>query len=187
MDCTAEDGAGWLNRRNSYRPSDEPYPQLIQGQEYEVTDAIATLYSEASPTRKFGEFGVDDQYDCQADASTIVIHGPKKTVSVELSDHQVRIGRRSFGSEATVTLFRAFARLLIDLGSQCRLSGARGRRLRTRAYREKVVFEFDYGPVVVTLASASNGPTDPERLYVLDLIPVERADLWRPHRTAPAE
>lgn len=184
-DCSSEDATRWLGSKAGYRPAGEGYPQIIQGQDYASVEAIRTLYVEASGTAKLGEFGFEDHREGKADASKIVITGARKTVDIELGS-RIRIGQRFFADKGTIFLFQTLGRLLTELGSQCRPQGVRGRRLGTRAYRDNIRIEFSYGPVVVSLESASNGPANPERLYVLDMIESKSSLLWAEERPVSA-
>ena len=112
--------------------------------------------------------------------------GSRKPAEIELSETRIRIGQRPFGDAKTILLFQTLQRLLVDLGSQCTQRGVRGRHLGTRAYRDDVRVEFSYGPVVVMLEGASNGPASPERLYVLDVIETKNS-LWASDRDASGQ
>jgi len=184
-DCSSDDATKWLGAKATYRPAGEGSPQIIQGQDYAPIEAVQALYIEASGTRKLGEFGFEDQYEGKAEASRIVVTGFKKSADIELGSG-VKIGQRVFSDDATTLLFRTLRRLLADLSSRCTQRGVRGRRLGTRAYRDNVRVEFSYGSVVVSLESASNGPADPERLYVLDLVESRSSALWAESRAASA-
>ena len=182
-DCSTEDATKLLAARASYRPRGEVIPQIIQGGEYAPIEAIRALYVAASGTTKLGEFGFEDHHDATAESSRILIAGSRKPAEVELSESRIKIGPRSFGDPRTILLFQTLERLLVDLGAQCTQQGVRGRHLGTRAYRDDVRVEFSYGPVVVMLEGASNGPTNPERLYVLDVVEAKDS-LWASDRGA---
>ena len=186
--CSTEEGAQWIASKSRYSPPGNVYPAIVQSDEYGPIEAIQTLYvqTQASGAAKFGEFEIADHREVRFDASKIMITGLRGPVNVDLSERQIRIGRRSFADPKTVSLFQTLGRLLADLGSQCKHQGIRGSRLRTRAYEDSIGIEFNYGPVVVRLEALSNGPVNPERLYVLDVVESKDSVLWAQERNAAA-
>ena len=175
--CLTEDGAEWASVKARYSDPGNVHPQIIQGNDYEPIQAIQLFYEQISGTSKPGAFGTDDHRDFDSDGSKITIVGSGR-VTVDVSEKAVTIGSRSFRDPSTSTLFRTLGRLLRDVGLQCKRDGVRGMRLGTRSYRDSTRIQFAYGPIVVTLESASNGRGDPERLYVLDIIEAEDSLLW---------
>lgn len=176
-DCKTRDGTTWLGAKAQYRATDVGYPQIIQGQEYAPIEAIQALYAAVSGTSKLGDFGFEDPRELRVDGAKIVVTGSKESVEIELGK-RVRVGQRVFADPRTKVLFQTLGRLLTELGSQCKAHGVRGRHMGTRAYRDAVRFEFSFGPVVVSLESAANGPRNRERLYVLDVVEVGQSALW---------
>lgn len=176
--CSAEDGAKWIAIKARYSPPGNVYPQIIQGDEYGTIEAIQTLYAQASGTTMFGTMGIQGHQEGKSDASKIMLTGSGEPVTVDVSEKSTRIGRRAFPDPRTASLFRTLGRLLADLGAECTHQGVRGSRLRSRAYKDNIRVEFSYGPVIVTLDALSNGPANPERLYVLDIMEPKDSLLW---------
>jgi len=187
--CSTEEGAQWIAAKGRYSPPGNVYPAIVQGDEYGPIEAIQTVYAQAqaSGAAKFGELEITGDQEVRSDASKIVITGLKGPVSVDLSERQIRIGRRSFADSKTISLFQTLGRLLADLGSQCKHQGIRGSHLRTRAYKDSIGIEFSYGPVVVRLEALSNGPANSERLYLLDVVKSKDSSLWARERNVGAK
>jgi hypothetical protein len=179
-DCSTEDGAKWIAMKARYRPPDNDLPGIVQGGDYGPIEAIEAFYVLASGTTRHGDFGIQHHREAKSDVSRIVITGTREPVIVELSEKRIRIGRRSFRDPKTISLFRTLGRLLADLGSECTQQGVRGIRIRNRSYRHTTNIEFSFGPVVVTLESDSNGPVNPVRIYVLDIVEPKDTFEWAP-------
>lgn len=180
--CSTEDGAKWIASKARYSLPDNPYPAVVQGDDYESIDAIIVLFVQVSGASKHGQFGIQDHRDSNAEATKITISGPPEAVKIELSETQIRMGRRTFRHPSTIFLFRTLGQVLLDVGYECTHLGVRGLRVRTRAYKDSVQIEFNYGPIVVSLSTLSNGPANPERLYVLDIIKVTESLMWANER-----
>jgi hypothetical protein len=174
--CSAEDAAKWIAAKSRYSPPWNDYPQIIQGNEYGPIDAILSLYVQLARTTKHGTFGTEDHREFESNGSGIKISGTPKSLIIELSEKRVKIGGRSFNQPRTITLFRTLGQLLTDIGSECTSQGVRGIRLGTRAYHDAITIEFSYGSVIVTLGCLANGPSDSERLYILEVVESKDAD-----------
>jgi hypothetical protein len=183
--CSAERAAQWIAEKQRYARPDNEYQQIMQGSEYGPVEAIRTFYVQAlaSETKALGadvpwdiEFAA--QREVRSDASRIVIAGTRGSVNVDLSEKKIGIGRRAFTDPKAISVFRTLGRLLADLGSHCKHQGIRASRYGTRAYREFIRIEVNYGPVVVQLEALSNGPANPERVYLLDLVAPKDSYFW---------
>jgi hypothetical protein len=67
-------------------------------------------------------------------------------------------------------LFTTLKRILTDLSETDIPSVVRFGQFPTRAYARRTIVEFQFGQTVVVVDSFSNGPTNSERLYVLDIV-----------------
>jgi hypothetical protein len=174
--------AGWTARKAQYKPPGDAFPQVIQSKDFDALLSIEALYSAVrnisndpknwqllDPSQPL-HFSVTDQQ--------VVISGSHNSVAIIPRDQSVSIGKRTFRNSATVTLFRAVHRLLFDLSSEFHPNGVLGSQLATRGYRRSTTIEFSFGPLVVELGADHNGPGNPERLYVLDLIRVKDSLNW---------
>lgn len=178
--CSTAEGARWVAEKDHYSPPDNVYPAILQGNDLGPIEAIQTLYAQAqaSGAAKFGELEVEEHGQVKSGVSEIRVTGQRGPVKVALSDEGIRIGHRLFSDPKTTSLFQVLRRLLDDLGSHCKYQGLRGSRLRTRGYKDFVRIELNYGAIVVHLEAASNGPANPERLYVLDVLESKNSFLW---------
>lgn len=157
-----------------------------QGHEYAPVDAIQTLYTLLAGHARPGTFQVEAA-EIRSNGPRISITGREGPVDIGFWENQIEIGRRPFTDLKTISLFHALERVLVGLEPACRHEGVRGSRLRTRAYKDFVRIEFGYGAVVVRLEAASNGPSNPERLYALHALGSEKSLLWGEPPPAPPE
>jgi hypothetical protein len=79
-----------------------------------------------------------------------------------------------------LVLFATLKRILTDLSKTGMCAGVRFDQFATRAYAKRTILEFDFGTTIVVLDSFSNGPSDGERLYVLDIVDRKESFFWRP-------
>lgn len=130
-----------------YRPHSHDYPKIIQGNDYETIHAIEALFADLKKIRKHPA-------DCAA--ATILAF------------------QANYSDPKTAAIFITLRRLLADYskGQICRAVGFD--QFSTRAYLRRTIIEFDFGKTVISVEAFSNGPSDGERLYVLDA--VNRAD-----------
>ena len=146
-----------------YRPYAHPFPQIIQNGDYPTIQAIESL------RRTLGR---------HADAS-IPCDVAMRAIRLNQSPAAgVEIGRRWFTSQLTISLYSTLKHLVADLSAKRACAGARIDQFATRAYRRRTVIEFDFGDDVITLDAMSNGRTNQERLYILDVVPRSESYFW---------
>jgi hypothetical protein len=176
--CTNDDARKWIAVQDRYNASIEDLPSANKADEYKPIEAIQAFYAQVSGSSKHGSFGVQDHFRVETDASKIVIMGGHAPVIVQLSEKQIKVGRRTFYDRITIALFRSLGQLLTDLGKECKQQGVRGIRLRTRGYKDTARVEFSYGAVVVTLRGFSNNPDSPLHSYGLDIVEPKHSLTW---------
>jgi hypothetical protein len=150
--------------KNKYRPAGNPFPQIIQADDYATIRAIETL--ERTLHLSFLE-----TISCEKliHVVTVVRNGPEQFVL---------IGSSKYSSDDTIVVFETFERIVADLTRRHSCDGGRAEHHAARAYRRITIIDVDFGPNVVELESLSNGPDDSERLYVLDVVPRKESFFW---------
>lgn len=149
--------------KNRYHPYAHPFPQIIQANDYGTIQAIETLEDTFGPH----EF---ETMSC----GTIMHVFTVRDVRVPY----VVVGAIPYRSKDTVVLFKTLERVFAGLSRTHSCDGTRGEHHPSRAYRRITTIEFDFGANVLELSSLSNGSDDPERLYVLDVIPRNQSFFW---------
>jgi hypothetical protein len=168
-----------MDDKKRYQWVDAGYPQLAQGDEYSPIEAVQALYVGIVGSNRHLSFGAERGLASRVENTQILIGSPTETVTVALGEDRVKVGSRLFNDQRTVSLFGTLGRVLTDIGAHCEHQGIRGMRYANRAYRDVMQIEFSYGPLVVRLEGLSNGPTNPERYYGLDVVWAVDSSLWR--------
>lgn len=174
--------SAWLVRAQEFRPLGNEFPQVIQADDYETITSIEVLYGAVQALsrnpRHWPLLDPPEPLAFRVDLDTIVISGPTQSVSIEVDEQQVSFAGRSFRTPATITLFRTLHTLLVELTSGFAPVGVLGTQFATRAYGSFTRLHFSFGTLVVELEGAHSGRSNPERLYVLDLVRSSESLLW---------
>lgn len=161
--------------KDKYRQYANGYPQIIQAQDYKTIQSIESLFSGLS---KLGEEGID--FDIRSNALIFKLKNNKaKSVVVETSDSKkVSINNVHYSRSNTRLLYATLIKVLSDLSAESKCEAVAFTQHPTKAYKKRTIIEFKYGAKVVDLDCFSNGPNNPERLYVLDLIDTKDSYFW---------
>jgi hypothetical protein len=151
--------------KDRYRPYAHPYPQIIQANDYPTIEAVEAVFSSL---KKLG----DDDVSCEV-GDTAIICERRNNGHVVLDVPEkgpVTIAERPYSTVPAVVLFRTLKRILTDLSETNLRPIVRFAQFSTRAYARRTIVEFQFGQTIVVVDSFSNGPTNSERLYVLDIV-----------------
>lgn len=160
--------------RDSYRPYAHRYPQIIQAHDYPTIEAIEALF------RSLKMLGNGD-ISCEPGTTGIILKQRNDARLVALTVPEkgpVSIAERTYPARETLVLFTTLKRILTGLSKTSMCSGVRFDQFATRAYAKRTIVEFDCGATTVVLESLSNGPSDAERLYVLDVVDRRESFFW---------
>jgi hypothetical protein len=161
--------------KDTYRPSGQTYPQIIQEYDYTTIEAIEALYSEIN---KLGKVVIL----CETDKKSIILKqtgdSPHEVVIGVLDNGPITIRNHSYGRRNTVVLFTTLKKVLADLLNRQKCAGIQADQFPTRAYKKRTILAFDFGQNIVEVDSLSNGPKDEERLYTLDLVNRKDSFFW---------
>jgi len=146
------------------------YPQIIQDGDYATIEFIESFYSVLNKSKS-------DEFFCRSTALALSC-GDEKTSNIifQIDKNVIKItGHKTFSDTKTITLARKLFDTINSLKKnddpiECKFSS-----FATIAYRKRTVIEFDLGAKIVVVDSFSNGPKDPERLYILDSIDREQS------------
>lgn len=137
--------------KNSYRPYAHPFPQIIQDNDYQTIEAIETFLSQLKS-------GSRDSATC--------------------SNARNLVSQANYSAPKAAALFATLERLLGDLSHNETCRAVRFDQFSTHAYARRTIVEFDFGATIVVVDAFSNGPTDEERLYILDTVERSQSFFW---------
>jgi hypothetical protein len=169
----------WLEEKRTYGFGDDGFSQIAQGDTFAPIEAIDVWYEAIAGSAKHEPWGEDEHFQGTTTGRGTLVTSRKHSVEVVLDADRVKIGSRVFRDAAVRSLFSSLSRLLGDLETAFGAGGVKGTRYSNSAYRDAAILEFCYPPLVVTVSALSNGRSNPERLYVLDLIKRSDSLLWQ--------
>ncbi len=166
----------WVAGKNRYKPPGDIFPQVIQDNDYSTISAIHQLYFLLAGRKK--SFFDVQTFAFGLDGTQLVISSPTRSASIRSTDGGARIGGSLYEKAPTKLLFKTLFSLLADLSAQFPTSGVRASHWSNRSYRDVTRFEFYFPPLVVELMALSSEASEPERLYVLDLVRAKDSQFW---------
>jgi hypothetical protein len=166
----------WVAGKNRYKPPGDQFPQIIQDNDYATISATHQLYFLLAGRKK--SFFDVHPFEFDLDGTQLVVKSAARSASVLVSDKGAKVGGSLYKNAASKLLFETLISLFADLSAQFPLSGARASHWSNRSYRDVTSFEFYFPPLVVELTALSSAPTEPERLYVLDLVWAKDSRFW---------
>jgi hypothetical protein len=137
--------------KDSYRPYAHPFPQIIQNDDYPTIKAIEIFAARLKASGR-------NSMTC--------------SIARNLIEHA------NYSDPKTMALFATLRRLLGDLSHEQPCRAVEFDQFPTRAYTRRTIVEFDFGSTVVIVEAGSNGPTDPERSYILDTVERSQSFFW---------
>lgn len=169
--------------REKYTPYPEDgFPQIIQRNDYPTIRCIETLFQALSPLGTKTDGGFKATLLCEATSDALTFRSeqnPKKNLSVRVAaDEAVLFSGKKFTTPATVIFFKTMLRVVGDLAKPGEASKVGIRQFGARTYKKRTVIGFDFQARVVEIECNSNGPRDPERLYILDIVDRGESYLW---------
>ncbi len=178
---------GQTNRSvaEAFKPYPHPFPQIIQASDYASIVSIESLFADVSRISVATDpvFGFACTFAVSDDTVTFSSSSAQEHVVIQLHDSGVVVNGTAPTNPATVTLYRTLFNVLARMTVPSRQGQVRLAQWGATSYKTLTRFEFTVGSQIVELASDSNGPANPERLYVLDLIDRQDSLLFR---SAPA-
>lgn len=179
----------WLERKASFKPPGDPYPQIVQGHDYGTIKAIEFFYNlllrlHGGSAQWALTENAPSVVTVEVQGSKLELRGNDLAVEVVVFDDFVGFNDREQEAPETVALFKTLHRVLASLSTDFTLVGLKGAQYGSRAYRRITTLEFAAGDVVVELVALSNGENSEERLYVLDVARRSESHLWRPTSAA---
>jgi hypothetical protein len=157
------------------------YPQILQSNDYPTIAFIEAWYKKLSaiaPAR-----ALQATASAELNQATLVIRSQTETktaVALRMEGTaRVLLGDRPFEDPAIATLCSTLLKIFADLEKSEKCRQVSFIQFGTRTYRRRTLIAFDFGPRVLQIDCASNGPKDDERLYILDLIDRKESYFWR--------
>ena len=156
--------------KDSFRPFDHPYPQIIQANDFPTIAAIHALYSELNRLehvevlKQRVHFRVEPSkiIFCKLNGGCMVVEIPENGPIV--------ISGQLFTANETIITFNTILSILQDSMEESDAYSIKYAQWRSRGYQRLTEIEFDLGTQVLHFSENSNGPESDERLYVVDLI-----------------
>jgi hypothetical protein len=168
---TRQSDQNWVARKEQFKPYSHNFPQIIQATDYPTVQAIESLYEVLQTS------GAPNAVWRKTEDGLRFWHG-SRTETVRVSGDEVVIADRTFKDRNTATLFSTLIKTLSVFADRQDCRVLRFFQLGTRAYLRRTTIEFACLPEVLTLESYSNGPENPERLYVLDIVKDSESLQW---------
>jgi hypothetical protein len=163
--------------KGAYRPPSSDYHQVIQARDYGTIVAIESLYASLEPFAEEVWLNASTNWQSSGKAPAPRPTAPGFAVITHMPD-LVETSLAEFISTESHVLFATLTKILADLAAHTPCQGVRFTQFKTRAYTRRTVIEISYGTQVVALEAFSNGPTDDEGLYVLDVVEKRESVLW---------
>ena len=169
--------------REKYTPyPGDGYPQIIQRHDYPTIQCIEALYERLEPLGPPSRGGLGATLLCEASPEVLTfrsVQDPKKKLRVKVAgDEAVMFGDKRFTNPATVIFFKTMLRVVRDLAQGREPFEVSITRFGARAYKKRTIIAFDFQTRIVEIICNSNGPRDPERLYILDLVGRDESFFW---------
>ena len=179
----AGQAAGAEADREKYTPyPGDGYPQIIQREDYPTILCIEALYERLEPMGGPSRGGFAAKLRCEASPELLTfrsVHNSKRELRVKVAgDEAVLFGAQRFTNPATVIFFKTLLRVVGDLAEKGKTFEVSITRFGARAYKKRTIIAFDFETRVVEVECNSNGPRDPERLYLLDLVDRSESFFW---------
>jgi hypothetical protein len=169
------------SERARYRSYHHDSAQVMQAFDYDTIQFIERMYT---AIREIGT----DTVNCVAGKAEVTFRSteePSRKATLKTTEQgNIEFNGQMVAHKDTIQLCGTLLRIFSDLSMVRPCTGIAIDQFPTRAYKRRTILEFRFGDRVVVIDGFSNGPSDDERLYVLDLIEPSESFFFAKPRSA---
>jgi hypothetical protein len=178
--ATSAAAADLESERARYRPYHHDSSQVMQAFDYDTIQFIESMYA---VIREVGTGEVNCVVG-KAEVTFCSAEKPSKQATLKTTEQgNIEFNGQLVTHRDTIQLCGTLLRILSDLSTVRPCTGIALDQFATRAYKRRTILEFNFGDRVAVIEGFSNGPSDDERLYLLDLIDPSKSFFFAKPRT----
>lgn len=167
----------WIAHKNQFKPQGDKYPQIIQNEDLDLVQAVIE-WGEALSVFGDTDFKKPNHLKCVLGTNSITVTSGKRAVTVLVRKNSVVVGNKTYSSQPVLVYFQTLHRLLGGISKDFKCEDVKYLELTTTVEETRMVIEFDYSPLVVSLDAELGGIKSDENHNFLDLLQEKESFFW---------